>query len=214
MNQNPTILKPKLVIAVIVVLLLVMLVLGIDRIGKTRLDIIVIPENATVYINENRTKGGARYLKPGEYTIRATSPGFSEVSQKVSLDKDAQSITLLPEPVSDEAIDWLGKNPDIQLERETLAGELANKEGAALYQSHPILNRLPILYNHGESSIGSGPSERIEGGTAIIIKDTTTSGRASIVQWMREQNYTPGDMEVLFPDFVNPLITSVEDEQS
>lgn len=214
MRQNIFSFREKIILVVVLLAALIFIFLGIDRVGKTKIEIIVIPENATVYINDDTTSGGTRYLKPGDYTIKATSPGFADETQKITVKDDSQTITLLPEPVSDEAISWLNKHPDIQERREVLAGQQANKEGAALYKNHPILNRLPIIYNHGDSSIGSKSSERVPGSIAIVVQDTTTSGRASIIQWMHDEGYTPGDMEVLFPDFMNPLVTNDEQEQS
>lgn len=187
-------------------LLLYSVGISISRIGKTRVDITVIPQDAAVMINGSKSSSGSKYLKPGSYTFSASKEGFSDYAQEVTIGKEKVQIGLVPEPTSDEAFEWIANNPDIQTEREALGGIAAAQKGAAIIEKDPIIASLPYTSVVGPFTIDYGYSEQRENKIFITIRNSSPDGRANALQWIRERGIDPTDLEIRYADFTNPLV--------
>lgn len=194
---------------------LILVVIGvytfIDRIGKTRVDIVTLPPDTTVTVNNRPINSGENYLKPGKYTFKAKRQYFDPLTSQYTIGAKPMTINLLPVATSDEALNFLRRHPQLQAKREVAIEEDTQKIGMERLRKYPFIKQLPIIYDHGESSIGSGESSAKPGETAIIINDISTNGRAADLEIMRQLGYDPADYIIEFHDFTSPL-TSIPEE--
>lgn len=182
------------------------IITGISRIGKTRIDITVIPEDAKVTINNSETSAGSKYVKPGTYVFTAAKAGFKTYTYEITIKKERTQVGLVPDPESEEAISWLIDNPDIQLEREAIGGTNAMSKGEEIENNTPIIASLPFTSVTGPFTIDYGYTELRKNGIFLLIRNSSPDGRKNALQWIREQqNIDPTDLEIRFSDFVNPL---------
>ncbi len=183
----------------------------VSRFGKTEVKIIVIPRDATILANNKKIETGTVYLTPQKYTFTAKKSGFSDDSQTVTVGKNSTTVSLIPTPSSAAAFEFLRRNPTLQQQRDGIDSERQAVIGKTTSRKYPFFSQLPIIYDHGNSSIGSGPSITKPDDKAVIVKDIFTSGRAADLDVMRQSGFNPADYIVEFPDFANPLLGEVGD---
>lgn len=199
--------------AVVALILLYGISSSISRAGKVAVEIKISPRDSIVRIDGKQSKAGKVYVEPGMHTFSGARENFKDDYQKIEVHKDNDlTVYLLPEADTEQAYNYLKDNPAVQRERERFGGLQANAKGIALREEIPLINSLPITWNHGLSSIGSGPSAEIEGGTAIIVQADATADRKAAVDWIKQQAANPSDLDIEFPDFVNPLIKDIKSE--
>jgi hypothetical protein len=182
-----------------------LMVSDLSNTGKTQVSIRVIPKDAMVYVNDKPSSAGDIYLKPGAYKISAKKKGFNDYTQTIEVGEEDIELGLIPTPQSEEAKEWLANNPKIQQERETIGGINANRSGLERKEESPIVYNLPVTDIFGPFSIDYGPSAARENGVYLTISDSSPEGRANAIKWIRQHNQDPTDLEIRYPDFVNPL---------
>ena len=203
MNDNK---KVKFIIVIGIAVGLLFIIFLFSRLfSKATLNVYTIPKNSTITINNKNYRTGKISLKPGDYTIKASKAGFSEVEKRITIDAgaDEQRIGLFPEPESEEALQWANDNPSIMLEREGLAGEQARLEGEAFRAKNPILSQLP--YRSLLFSIDYGVSETDKNEAIVSIGASSSTDRSYALSQIKDWGYNPADYTITFTNFVNPL---------
>jgi len=195
-----------IIVALFLLLIVYWTALSITRAGKTKVSIIVIPQDANVTLDNKPVSSGDLYLAPGDYTFSASKNGFKTDTHSVKVGKESLTVGLLPEPESTEAKKWLSDNSELQLQREELGGINANREGDELVEKNPILDALPYKDIYGPFNVDYGASDRQKGGILLDINGSTPPGRAKAIEWIRQQGQDPTDLEIRYSDFKNPLI--------
>lgn len=209
MNTKPLVTGRQLgylVVAFLLLLLSISVYTFLTRVGKTRVDVVVLPRDSSITVNGQSISAGENYLKPGSYIFVAKRKDFNSFTFKQTVGDKPVTVNLLPEATSAAALLYLKNNPQVQGQREAIADQEIQKAGQARLAKYPFFNQLPIIYDHGNSSIGSGPSITKPDDKAVIVKDIFSSGRAADLEVMRQSGFNPADYIVEFPDFTNPLI--------
>lgn len=205
MMINKRILIPAIIGAVLVIIFLVASATQTsnDRVGKTAVTVQVGPNDAEVSVDGNKSSAGTLYLPPGEHTFKATKPGWEEKEKKVTVGEDPVEVKLVLRPFSEAAENWIAQNPQAELERELLAGQIANQEGEQLYLKNPIIDRLP--YTTADYEITYREDKASPTGVVVMVLTTTTAGRTAALAQMRSWNQDPATLDIEYVGFVNPL---------
>lgn len=200
--------RQKWIIVLLVFALLVtfLLTIAISRIGKTKVNIEIIPKDSSLYIDGKKSSPGDNYLKPGKHTFEAKKSGFTNDKVVLRVENESLEIGLIPEPKSEEAIDWLNKNPEIQLKREAIGAKMSSLLGGYVEDNTPIINDLPYTDVDGPFTIDYGSTPNRLYGSFIEITDSTPLGREAAISWIKSQGYDPTDIDIRFDDFENPLL--------
>ncbi len=186
------------------ILLLYTMGLAISRSGKVKVDIVVIPAESQVLV-DNKTVGDSVYLTPGEHTFTAKSEGFKDDSLTIKVDAGTNLVELIPEPESEEAKSLISEDPKLQVAREAIGGRRANQAGLAREDVTPLIALLPVTEILGPFTIDYGPSQSRKNGVFLQISDSSPKGRQKALEWIRERGQDPTDLEIRYLDFTNPL---------
>ncbi|MEX0749010.1 MAG: hypothetical protein WD467_02065 [Candidatus Saccharimonadales bacterium] len=130
-------------------LLLPLLISFISTYGKTEVDLVIAPSDATITIDGERGANGINHLAPGDYIVVAAHEGFESSEISITVTEAPLQVPLSLKPVSDAA--WrLIQEDDRFLEVEGLAGRQAQEDGREIRSQHPIINHLPyrsLIFN-------------------------------------------------------------------
>lgn len=173
--------------------------------GKTRIKIEAIPSDSTIYINNNRITKSEVYLKPGKYTFKATKTGFVDDSVTLTITQQNETVSLLPSPNSEAAYNWIKDNPDIQIDREAIGGEMSQRKGEEVARQDPIIKALPYDDLVGPFSIDYGASKKRPNGIFLDISNSSPQGRENAMKWIKSQGYDVTDLEIVFRDYNQQL---------
>lgn len=186
--------------------------LWVSRFGEIKLSIHVSPKTSNIRVNGKEVPGDSIHLGPGNYIVVASSEGFTDAVEEISIEREDADVYLLPEPSSDSAREWLRMNPEIQKEREAIGGIIANKKGLEIKQKIPLVEILPYSDLVGPFSIDYGPSPTRKNDAFLIVSNSSPKGRQNALRWIRQNGYDPTDLEIRFADFNNPLSASLAGE--
>ena len=179
---------------------------AISRIGKTKVNIELIPNDSSLYIDGKKSNSGDNYLKPGKHKFVAKKIGFTDNEVVLQVNDEDLEIGLIPDPKSDEAIAWLSKNPEIQLKREAIGARMSSLLGGYIEDNTPIINELPYTDVEGPFTIDYGTTPDRLYGSFIEITDSTPLGREAAISWIKSLGYDPTNIDIRFDDFENPLL--------
>ncbi len=183
-----------------------LLVVAISRIGKTRVSVELIPSDSQLYLDGKKSNPGDLYIKPGKHTFTAKKNGFIDDKVVLYIDNEPLKVGLVPDPKSEEAINWLAKNPEIQLKREGIGAQMSSLIGGYVTKNTPIINELPYTSVEGPFTLDYGSSPYRLYGSFIVVSDSTPVGREAALAWIRKQGYDPTNFDIRFDDFSNPLL--------
>jgi hypothetical protein len=126
------------------------LVLFISRIGLVGVNITAVPDDSKITMDGKDVKPGKIYLKPGAYNFTASRQYFTTIKKKFDTNDMLVpgTLYLLPRPDSQEALDFLNKNPKIQQQREAASGVESNAIQKKLEEKSPITSSLPYENSH------------------------------------------------------------------
>jgi hypothetical protein len=118
--------------------------------GLIKANIVVLPEDSTLTIDGSPKKPGTVYLKPGLHKFAATREFFDKVERRINTNslKADETIYLLPEANSSEALKWLTEHPEVQQKREAVGGVEAIKQQDSLTTNYPFIKTLPKENSH------------------------------------------------------------------
>ncbi len=125
-------------------ILLLVVVLNSGSIeGKTKVDVVVAPENARVTANEVSLKNGTNYLEPGEYVVVAEASGYRAANDILNVGEEGMKFSIGLIPLSTDAVKEAEKNEEIYFEIEAIDGERARIEGDKIRNKFPVIEHLP-----------------------------------------------------------------------
>ena len=213
MYSSPPISKKRLVIGVVSLFFVTVVVVAIYILanrhsGEIKVVVSVLPEDANILVDGEQVDINNIWVTPGEHEFIAEKDGFESDSVSRNVDEEDTVVTLLPGPVSDEAIEWASQ-PDIQTQIEGLSGQKADERGGYIVDKNPIINLLPYVDIAGPFKIDYGYHGADNTTTYLIIHKTTPNGRQAALEWIRKQGYDPTQLDIRFTDFENPLLGDV-----
>lgn len=196
------------IIVAIAVVLLIPVVQKVSRRGLTKIAIQVAPNDSSIAVNGNITKGRDIYVSPGNYKIEASKSGFTKdlVNLQVSAGDKEKSALLVLGPDSAEAEQWIKQNPKVQKDREAIGSAKVLNGQAALTSKYPMVNVLPQNFHYFSISYNKSsvhPDDPTEIG--ITIEATTPYYRQLALKWIKDHGYDPSDYEIIFLAASNPL---------
>lgn len=191
---------------IVAVLIIVSVLPLINRIGKTKVTLVVAPHDSKVTLDGRSVAPGEIYVSPGDHTFSAKRTGFSTDTTKVTVTKKSQTVGLVVDPVTAAANKLLIDKPDLQQEREAVGGLLAEKKGKSFQENNSIVNTLPFSNPDELFAIDySGSSPNYPDNVTIIIKSDFPEGRANALAWIKQQGYNPTDLLISYEGFINPI---------
>ncbi len=170
--------------------------------SKSETIVEVAPSTAQVTIDGKSVQPGTIYLGAGNHTVVASLDNFASDEQHITTKSGKPSnIVIMLSPANDAGRKYLADNPTYQMQREGIAGR------DIPIAETPLLKLLPTTSSEipGPYAIDYGASSSRPNGTVIIITDSSPSGRAKALKWLRGQGFEPTNLEIQFNDFVNPL---------
>jgi hypothetical protein len=113
--------------------------------GETAIEIAVAPSDSMITVDNQPSKPGKVYLKPGKHTIKASRQYFTDVSKVVDTKslKPDQTIYLLPGADSPEAIKWLNDHPEELARRESIGSAQTAANAEVVEKKYPFIKDLP-----------------------------------------------------------------------
>lgn len=176
----------------------------LSRTTKIPVTLAVVPSDATITLNGKSVSGGEISIKPGDYTLNASKPGFADYTLDIKIDQKNQFIPVLLTPVSPDAQVWARNNQDAYMKVEGKAGMAANQKGQTLRDSNPIIDKLPfsnLLFTIGYRADTSDPS-----GKSIVIEIDAIDGyRQEALNQLYQWGYDPTTLKIEFKNYQNPF---------
>lgn len=188
-------------------------VTSLEHRGKTKVEIVALPHDSKLTLDDASLAEGSLYLKPGSHTFTAERQYFDKFSRKIETQnlKDNQIIYLMPIPTSAEALNWLKDHPSVQAEREAAGGAEDQQIQSVLGAKYPILKSLPYTDIRGPFTINYGtvPNGTID----LTVTDSSPNGRVNALKWIRDQGDDPTNYQIIFQDTSNPFIPKAGEGQ-
>ncbi|MEX0668685.1 MAG: carboxypeptidase-like regulatory domain-containing protein [Candidatus Saccharimonadales bacterium] len=130
-------------LVIVLALTLPALMSFISTYGKTEIEIVVAPSDASIETEDKRLKNGINHLSPGEYQVSVSRDGFESATRLIAVvDGEYQIIPIALTPITDEAFEIMVDDP-AYLDIEFATGEIARMEGEEFRQQQPIVENLP-----------------------------------------------------------------------
>ncbi|HLG91320.1 MAG TPA: hypothetical protein VI336_04150 [Candidatus Saccharimonadales bacterium] len=167
---------------------------------EAKINIFVLPEDATVTVDSQVVKKKSFYVKPGAHVVEASKTGFKSDRRTISVNKkDVLDLYLLPNPESQEALNWLAQNPEIQRLREEYAAHNVAQLQSILQQKYPIIKELPIItpyyrIDYGVSEKKPDDPESL----ALYITVATEANKNFALQRIRDEGFDPSQLEIIY----------------
>lgn len=179
---------------------------AVQRTGKIEVTVASSPDDAEIVIDGKKASNGANYLEPGNHTFTATKQGWQDAEINLTISEEVNRVNLILIPASTEATAWLNENPDEIIKREAFASSNAQLSGLATRKEYPIINKLPRSDIVGPYKIDYGFDDQ-DGHLFLLVSYSSTDGRKNAVEWLRSEGYKMSDLDVVFSDYLNPLVS-------
>lgn len=171
-----------------------------------KVTISVIPDDSMVKIDNGTVKAGANYVKPGTHVFEASKPGFETNKVTMEIQKKNTEVFLDPAPASEEAKEWLRKNPKIQRQREALGGTQYAQVSQNAGDKYPLIKQLPHIDRDFRVDYGQPVASKDKvTPLAIYVRASSAVNRSVAVGWIKQQGFDTSDYEIIFRDEINPL---------
>ena len=205
-QENPR--NIRFAIVIVVILLLVAIGYGVyialDRKDKVAVEIVAVPSDMKLLLNNKEVGRGTVYLKPGYYNLNASKEGFESRSGTTQISKEDHTITTALVPESAEAKKWAADNQDAYHELEAVSGQASVDKGDIFRSKNPIVRNLPddsLLFKIGYRADPSDPS-----GNSIILEiDAPDGNRQAAIYQISQWGFDPSDFKINFKDYKNPF---------
>jgi hypothetical protein len=199
-------------LSLVVIVLIVVALLGywifnaVTRSGKIAVIVTSVPGDAVITANDTRILPGTVYLKPGNYTFKASKTGFESYSSEKVIEQGSNTptVSISMAPISDDAKKWASENQQAYFDLEGEAGTQADRDGDAFRAKNPIVELLPtstLIYTIGYRNDNSDPS----GNSIILTVDAAPGFRNGAVQAIKDMGYDPSKFKIEFKDYTNPF---------
>lgn len=172
----------------------------IERAGKTPVSFITSPDEVQVEFNDQKITGSKTvYLKPGEYSFKATRSGFREnIIQTTVKDKPVRVVfTLIPIGNVSKS----EKSTNVS-KIDKITTEALEKEQTTLAEANPIIKKLPIknfIYSIGYRA---DPDKE----NSIIVEIDAPKGyKNAAVNEIKRAGFDPSKLNINFRDYANPF---------
>lgn len=138
--------------------------------GKDAVEIISVPKDVNIIVNDKSMSGNTIRLEPGKYVVSIGKDGFKPDTKTVTIYSDGRQnyIVGILNPVSTEAQEWANKNASEYTKAEGRVGDIETKNGELFASINPVVKHLP--YTNYLFSIGYRKDTSSTDENAIIIE--------------------------------------------
>lgn len=175
-----------------------------ERKDKTKLLLNTVPDNTTITINKINGKVGSNYVDPGDYDISVSKSGFETINDKITVGSNTKTKTYILTPVSESAKKWAKDNQDKYREAEGEVGRETQESGKDFEKNNPITKYLP--FRLPDYSINYQVADSDQNKIIITIDARDSNSRQLAIAQIKSWGMKPGDYEISFDNFSNPLI--------
>lgn len=170
--------------------------------GKVLVEIITIPQDSAVSLNDEAVRNGTVYLEPGVYIAEISKEGFATNTEEITItDRDSQKITSALSPISSEAQEWAEQNADQYLDFEGMIGREATD--SATDNKDSIRTDLP--YHNHLYSIGTKTDESRGEDAFFVTVRAPEIYREAAIQQIKNLGHNPAEYNIKFIDYRNPF---------
>ena len=197
-SQKKYIILALSILCAAMLLLIVSTVIG--RAGKTAVSFAVSPDETQIEFNNQKITGSRTvYLKPGEYSFKATRDGFRENTIQTTIKDKPIRIVFALAPTGKVSKSEKSTNAS---KIDKITTEALEKEQTKLAEANPVIKKLPIknfIY-----SIGYRADSSKENGIIVEI-DAPKGYKNAAVNEIRKAGFDPSKLNINFRDYANPF---------
>lgn len=191
------------VVALFVLFTVFSLVTYVTRLGKVGVTFSIVPGNAALVIDGQRSGKGTQWLTAGTYDIKVEKEGFETLEKTLIVSeqkgRNVAAISLIP--ISEDAKRWAEKNQVAYKNNEEFGSIEAQENGQYLRNRHPIIGSLPYIDPYYSIAYKLNDSQSI----TLTVDTPSPRYRFYAVQKIRELGYNPTDYQIEFKQFTHPL---------
>ncbi len=131
--------------ALAVTVIVFALVIYVPRIGKAEIEVVVVPDDSTLTMDDKPIKQGKLWVESGTHIFKATRQYFGDASVTIDTKthQTGRAVYVIPNPNTPEARQWLLDHPDQSKILEIPAGIKQDDYTTNLQQNFPIVHMLP-----------------------------------------------------------------------
>ena len=197
-SQKKYIILALSILCAAMLLLIVSTVIG--RAGKTAVSFVVSPDETQIEFNNQKITGSKTvYLKPGEYSFKATRDGFRENTIQTTVKDKPVRVVFTLIPTGNVSKSEKSTNAS---KIDKITTEALEKEQTTLAEANPIIKKLPIknfIYSIGYRA---DPSKE----NSIIVEIDAPKGyKNAAVNEIKRAGFDPSKLNINFRDYANPF---------
>ncbi len=185
--------KPVLTLSIIVAVFLIpIIIMATISASTTRVNIIVAPSDAELYLNGDSIEPGESRLRPGEYTLEASREGFADGSETFHIGEERTEIAILLQPVTEEAFAIVREEEEVFIAAEGALGLQTQLEGEKFRDENEILRHLPYRSMLFEIHYRAGDSN----GIVLQIRAESQHRYDLAISQIENWGFDPGSLEI------------------
>ena len=181
-------------------MLLLIISTVIRRAGKTAVSFVVSPDETQIEFNNQKITGSRTvYLKPGEYSFKATRDGFRENTIQTTIKDKPIRIVFALTPTGKVSKSEKSTNAS---KIDKITTEALEKEQTKLVEANPVIKKLPIknfIYSIGYRADSSKEN------SIIVEIDAPKGYKNAAVNEIRKAGFDPSKLNINFRDYANPF---------
>jgi hypothetical protein len=197
-SQKKYIILALSILCAAMLLLIISTVIG--RAGKTAVSFVVSPDETQIEFNNQKITGSRTvYLKPGEYSFKATRDGFRENTIQTTIKDKPIRIVFALAPTGKVSKSEKSTNAS---KIDKITTEALEKEQTKLAEANPVIKKLPIknfIYSIGYRADSSKEN------SIIVEIDAPKGYKNAAVNEIRKAGFDPSKLNINFRDYANPF---------
>ena len=197
-SQKKYIILALSILCAAMLLLIVSTVIG--RAGKTAVSFVVSPDEVQIEFNDQKITGSKTvYLKPGEYSFKATRDGFRENTIQTTVKDKPVRVVFTLIPTGNVSKSEKSTNAS---KIDKITTEALEKEQTKLAEANPVIKKLPIknfIYSIGYRADSSKEN------SIIVEIDAPKGYKNAAVNEIKRAGFDPSKLNINFRDYANPF---------
>ena len=183
-----------------IVMLCATIITVVSRVGKTPVSFVTSPDEVQIEFNDQKITGSKTvYLKPGEYSFKATRDGFRENTIQTTVKDKPVRVVFTLIPTGNVSKSEKSTNAS---KIDKITTEALEKEQTTLAEANPIIKKLPIknfIYSIGYRA---DPSKE---NNIIVEIDAPKGYKNAAVNEIKRAGFDPSKLNINFRDYANPF---------
>ena len=183
-----------------IVMLCATIITVVSRVGKTPVSFVTSPDEVQIEFNDQKITGSKTvYLKPGEYSFKATRDGFRENTIQTTVKDKPVRVVFTLIPTGNVSKSEKSTNAS---KIDKITTEALEKEQTTLAEANPIIKKLPIknfIYSIGY------PADPSKVNSIIVEIDAPKGYKNAAVNEIKRAGFDPSKLNINFRDYANPF---------